>query len=109
MAETLETKREGGARTRVMPMRRKKERVATCIILETASLTGCRKEDVSDALLVQRHSISFDDSVFDHIVVEYHNGSQGIKSKLPLYATLPPLPSSPRLTSGVAFSALRVQ
>ena len=29
MAETLVMKREGGARTRAMPMKRKKERVAT--------------------------------------------------------------------------------
>ena len=40
MADTLERKREGGARTRAMPMKRKKERVATCMVLETASLTG---------------------------------------------------------------------
>ena len=40
MAETLETKREGGARTRAMPMKRKKERAATCMVLVTASLTG---------------------------------------------------------------------
>ena len=40
MAETLEMKLEGGARMRTMPMKRKKERVATCTVLETASLTG---------------------------------------------------------------------
>ena len=40
MAETLETKREGGARTSAMPMKRKKERAATRVVLETASLTG---------------------------------------------------------------------
>ena len=45
MAETLETKREGGARTRAMPMKRKKERVATCMVLETASLTGYGRKD----------------------------------------------------------------
>lgn len=44
MAETRETKREGGARTRVIPMKRTKERVATCTVLETASLTGLRSQ-----------------------------------------------------------------
>lgn len=48
MAETLETKREGGARTRAMPMKRKKERVATCMVLETASLTGYAMKNVED-------------------------------------------------------------
>ena len=47
MAETRETKRVGGARTRAMPMKRKKERVATCVILENASLTGHGRKDVS--------------------------------------------------------------
>ena len=40
MAETLERKREGGARTRAIPMKRKKEKAATRIVLETASLKG---------------------------------------------------------------------
>ena len=52
MADTLETKREGGARTRAMPIKRKKERVATCMVLETASLTGYGREDVSDVFVL---------------------------------------------------------
>lgn len=40
MAETLDTKREGGARTMTMPMKRKNERVTILKVLETASLAG---------------------------------------------------------------------
>ena len=46
MAETLDTKREGGARTMTMPMKRKNERVTILTVLETASLTG-RGEEMS--------------------------------------------------------------
>ena len=54
MAETLETKRDGGARTRLMPMKRKKERAAICMIfeIETASLTGHGSKDVLDLFSV---------------------------------------------------------
>ena len=38
MAESLKPKRKGGARTRVMPMKMRKERAATCTVFETASL-----------------------------------------------------------------------